>query len=296
MSFSSEVIDELMGLELAKTCCRKAMLFGLFFGAASEGAKTVSTEFKKPEIAEGAAEILKKQFSAEAELSELTRAGRHFYSVKVNSKALSNFLTGVDSVDGEASLSQLVGFRCDCCARAFVRGVFIALGTINDPKKSYHLEFVLRSSLRAEKLAELLEGEIVAPKLVTRGEKTGVYYKRNMQIADILYYLDAMKSGFSFSDVCIEHDIRNKENRATNCNTRNISRSIEVAQKQVEAITELEEKGKLRLFDDNLQYTAKMRLANPWATLSELAAAHEPPIAKSTLNRRLVKLLEKANK
>lgn len=296
MSFSSEVVEELIGLELSKTCCRKAMLFGLFMGASLEGVKTVTAEFRNAEIAEIAVEILKKQFSAEAELSAVSRAGRRFYSIKVNSKALSSFLQSIDSAQETRGLSEIVGFRCDACSKAFVRGVFIALGTINDPKKSYHLEFVLKSEERAKKLAALLENEIVAPKLVKRGEKTGVYYKRNMQIADLLYYLLATKSGFAFSDVCIEHDIRNKENRATNCNTRNISRSIEVAQKQIEAISALEKSGKLRLLDEELRYTARMRVENPWATLTELAAVHEPPIAKSTLNRRLVKLLEKANK
>lgn len=294
MSFSSEVVDELMGLELSKTCCRKAMLFGLFFGASFEEPKTVRAEFRNGEIATKAAEILKKQFSADAEIEAICRAGRRFYLLKVSSKALSNFLHSLD--EGEISLNELVGFRCEACTKAFVRGAFAAVGTINDPKKSYHLEFVLKNEARAQKLASLLEEVVALPKTVKRGDRVGVYYKRNMQIADLLYYLDAMKSGFSFSNVCIEHDIRNKENRATNCNTRNISRSIEVAQKQVDAIMYLEKSGKLRLLDEELQYTARMRLDNAWATLNELAAAHEPPITKSTLNRRLIKLLEKAKK
>ena len=271
------------------------MLFGLFFGASLEPPKTVSAEFRNADIASCAVEILKKQFFSEAESYPASRAGRRFYSVRANSKALAVFLQRIDSAEEGAEISELVGFRCKSCSVAFLRGVFIALGTINDPQKSYHLEFVLRGEARAQKLSAFLESEIVAPRTVRRGERVGVYYKRNMQIDDVLYYLDAKQTAFAFSNACIEHDIRNNENRATNCNTRNISRSIEAAQKQVDAITSLLERGKLRLLDEELQYTAKMRMENPWASLGELAEAHVPPITKSTLNRRLTKLLEKAN-
>ena len=296
MSFATEVIDELMALERSKTCCRKAMLFGLFFGASLEDGRTVRAEFRNEEIAAVAAEILSRQFSADASVECVSRAGRRFYSVSASSKAIASFLQSSDNETLEKELDELVGFRCNFCSHAFIRGAFIALGTINDPQKSYHLEFGLHSEERAKKLAALLEKESAPPKIVKRKEKTGVYYKRNMQIVDLLYYLDAKKSAFAFSDVCIEHDIRNKENRATNCNTRNISRSIEVAQRQVEAIAYLEKSGKLRLLEDELQYTAQMRVENAWATLNELAAAHIPPITKSTLNRRLTKIMELAKK
>ena len=296
MSFASEVIDELMGIELPKTCCRKAMLFGLFLGAAFVDDRTLRAEFRNQDIAERACEILSRQFSTQAKIDSFTHAGRRMYSVEARTKAVASFLRSIEDEGEQGPLSTLVGFRCQSCAHSFLRGAFIALGTINDPQKSYHLEFVLHSESRAKRLAAHLEQEIAPPKTVKRGEKTGVYYKRNMVIADLLYYLDGMKSGFAFADVCIEHDIRNNENRATNCTTRNISRSIEVAQKQIDAIELLERTGKLRLLEPELIYTARLRVDNAWATLSELAAAHVPPITKSTLNRRLTKILDKAEK
>lgn len=292
MSFTTDVIGELMELELHKTCCRKAMLFGLFYGASLEENKKIRAEFKSREIAEMAATILARQFSAAPTVEETARAGRRLFSVSAATKAITLFLQSVEESEEEKMLFQLVGFRCAECAHAFLRGVFIAVGTVNDPKKSYHLEFVLPNEKRVARLAAFLEKELAPPKTVKRGDKIGLYYKKNMLIADLLYFLGAMKSGFDFSDMCIEHDIRNRENRATNCVARNISRAVDASRKHIEAIDRLEHSGKLMKLSEELRYTAELRRENPSASLSELALMHEPPISKSGLNRRLTKILE----
>lgn len=292
MSFTTDVINELMTADIGKTCCRKAMIFGLFFGAEISEGRTVRAIFRDIDVAEKAAEILKKQFSATPELCEKSVAGRQVYSVSARTKAITLFLESVEQSGEQDTLASLVGFRCDECAHAFLRGVFIAGGTVNDPQKSYHLEIFAKSSARAARLTQFLEGEGFEPKRVTRGERIGLYYKKNMMIADMLYYLGAMKSGFDFSDMCIEHDIRNRENRATNCVARNISRAVETSMKHIEAIARLEKSGKIHRLPEELRYTARLRCENPAASLSELAMLHEPPISKSGLNRRLTRILE----
>ena len=292
MSFTDNVIEELMEVGLAKTCCRKAMLCGLFFAATVEDGRRVRAEFRSRAVAELACEILQRQFSAQPEIIESARAGRRIYTVTATSKAVSAFLGSVDNNTPERRLFELVGFRCAECVYAFARGVFIATGSVNDPKKSYHLEIALPNEARAESLAALFTKDVAPPKTVKRGDRVGVYYKKNMMIADLLYYLGAVKSGFELSDTYIEHDIRNGENRATNCVARNISRAVETSMKHIEAIEELERTGKLLKLSEELRYTAALRRENPASSLSELAMLHEPPISKSGLNRRLTKILE----
>lgn len=292
MSFTTNVIDELLTAEVGKTCCRKALLYGLFYGAEIGEGRQVRVELKSEELATRAAETLKKQFSATPDITQSARAGRKIYAVNATTKAISTFLQSVEQSSEGDRLFDLVGFRCAECAHAFLRGVFMAAGTVNDPQKSYHLEIILPTETRAQRLSELLEKEISAPKLVSRGGKIGLYYKKNMVIADILYYLGAMRSGFELSDMCIEHDIRNRENRATNCVARNISRAVDASRRHIEAIERLEKSGGLLKLPEELRYTAQLRRENPSASLAELAMMHEPPISKSGLNRRLTRILE----
>ena len=292
MSFTDDVISELMHLESQKTCCRKAMLFGMLFGGEKIGDREVRTLFRRRDIGEYAAYVLKKQFSAEPRLEEISRAGRRLTSVSASTKAIAAFLEGMDRSDGK-SLGELVGFRCPDCTQAFLRGVFISTATISDPKKSYHLEFSVAVQRRADLLAELLETEIGRAGRIARNGKYGVYYKRNALIGDLLYYLGAMKVGFEFSDDYIAHNIRNIVNRSTNCESGNLARTVDAAVKQIEAINTLAEQGILETLGEDVCYTARMRIENPETSMAELAAAHVPPISKSMLNRRLTKIIKR---
>ena len=296
MSFTLEVISELLETEAAKTCCRKAMLFGLFYSAKlSEDKKNhVSAEFKNEEAALFAAKILQRQFAAQTEPIPTVRAGRKLYRIEVVSKPLSAFICALDR-DADQSLHQLVGYRCAECAHSFIRGAFIAAGTINDPKKSYHLEFSMPNNFRAQKLAAALKDAVAPPKMTSRVQKTGVYYKSNESIFDLLNYMGAGQSRFLITNTFIERDIRNAENRATNCVASNISKSVDAAMKQIEAIRILTESGKILSLPEELRYTAELRVENPSASLFELSYLHEPPISKSGLNRRLTRILEEAD-
>ncbi len=285
-----------MESEPHRTCCRKAMLYGLFINAKAED-RNVCAEFKVREVAERVLLILSKQFSAEGVLLEYKRAGREFFSVSVKSKALSSFLQELDSAPEGTLMFSLVNFKCAECAGAFLSGAFMACGTLNDPHCGYHLEFSFSAEhrRRAELFGLFLSGlNVGEPKTVDRKTKIGVYYKKNLAITDLLYLMGATRSNFDMANICIEKDISNRENRATNCVAQNISRSVVASLKQIEAIERLERSGRLEGLGKDICYTAELRVENPSASLSELALMHEPPISKSGLNRRLTRILEEA--
>jgi len=236
--------------------------------------------------------ILKAQFSLDTEIKETSRAGRRFFAISAKSKAISNFIDEIDAESNSKAMSQIVGFRCPECSGAFLRGVFISSGTVSDPNKGYHLEFSVKQPSRAKLLFDFLESEELAPKVINRGGKQGLYYKSSSAILEVIYYMGGVKSSFEIPNAGLVRDLRNAENRATNCVTTNISRSVDASRKQIEAIERLRDSGMLVKLSEDLRYTAELRLSNPSSPLSELALMHEPPISKSGLNRRITKLIE----
>ena len=294
MSFTDEIKKEAIAVQNKKTCCRKAFSLGLFLGSRSEeGQKSLISVFSSEDTAKCAEELLLKIFHVKAETFRKNVAGRISYCVRYFSPAVSDLLRAIDGGDGRP-LHAMAGFRCENCVHAFLRGAFVACGSVTDPQKSYHAELVFPTLQRAEVIAELLLHRSGPVKQVKRGERFGIYYKSNDAIADMLYYIGCTKMGIYTSDAWIKRDIRNGENRATNCIAGNISKSVGAAQKQICAIERLIETGCIEKLSEELRYTARLRMEYDSATMSELAMLHIPPITKSGLNGRLRRIVEAA--
>ena len=293
MSFTTDVCEELVTLNVAKNCCKKALLCGLFFGAEALDELCVKATFKSAHSAEYAAFLLESRYSAPSEIEETVRAGRVYYTVSAECPSICKMLRTIDSDDTREPW-ELLGFKCGSCRASFLRGAFIALATLSDPKKSYYLEFSLQKKERVDRLARMLEVTVGAPKRVARGKNIGLYYKSNGDISRIVYCIGGTKASFDVANTWVERDIRNNENRATNCVARNISRAVDASQKHINAIEALKASGRFESLSEELKLTAALRVEYDSASLSELAMMHEPPISKSGLNRRLSKILEAA--
>lgn len=293
MSFSIDIINELASQEYEKTCCKKALLCGIFFSGERLSKKESSVDLKSAESAERASGILKKQFSAEPAILECVRAGRRVFRVTVESRAVSLYLERIDrDITGDGDdIRNLVGFRCPDCERAFLAGVFISSGTASDPSRRYSLEFVAKSENRASRLSQMLCSRDAAPSCVDRRGRIGLYYRGNEAISDMLSYIGATKASFAVINAYMTHAIKNDENRATNCVLKNIERSVSSTRRHIEAIELLKSSGKYESLEPELKYTAELRLSYDSATLSELAAMHEPSISKSGLNKRLERII-----
>lgn len=297
MSFTLDIINELTEREPEKSCCKKSFLLGLFFGAEKISKTEVRAEFKTEQSAEIAVSILKKQFSADPTVEPIVRAGRRMLWVSVNSKVISTYLERID-LDENISfeeLSKIVGFSKHIeCKNHFLAGVFVSSGTATDPEKRYSLEFGIKSSVRSSWLSAFLSEETGEPTYIERDTRIGLYYKGNENICDVLAYMGANTAYMFAFEVYARHQIKNRENRATNCVLKNIQKSVDATRKQIEAIEHLQASGRFALLSEDLKYTAKLRCEYDSATLSELATLHEPIISKSGLNRRLEKILSLA--
>lgn len=181
-----------------------------------------------------------------------------------------------------------------CCRGAFLRGCFFAGGSAIDPLKRYHLELTT-SHLQASRELEVLLRECgYPPKNIARNSSFVTYFKQSDQIEDFLTFIGAPVASMQVMSAKMEKDLRNSVNRRLNCDTANLDKAVEAAQKQAETIRKLQTAGKLDQLPDKLRQTAELRLENPELPLSELALILNPPVTKSCLNHRLRKLMELA--
>lgn len=292
MSFSDDVKGELLAVPVRMNCCRKALLFGLLYNSRHVEGTHLCATFAMRESASLAATLLGEV--AKPEISEKGASGRRSYILNFSSKAFASFAMRIGGGEGIADTAK---FRCEECRAAFLRGVLISLVTVNDPHKSYHLEIPLAkyNADRLSALEDFFSESGFEPKVVERENKVALYFKSNMQIADILSFAGAMRASFEVTNRYIERDIRNNENRATNLVTTNISKAVNAARRQVLAINKLVDAGRLDMLPAELRETAMLRLENEDVSLSELALLHEPPISKSGLNNRIKRILDEAD-
>lgn len=296
MSFSSQVKDELNSLQIKGNCCKKAYIFGALLSAENrEGIITV--KISSPSTVEQLCLFLKSIYKIEPAKKEIKRGCFSATELSFKNTKISDFLSFTDEFSGsDEDIDALNGyFSCDNCKKIFARAAFCASGSVSDPKKTYTLEIHSQNDTRTWLIHSVLE-EIVseAPGITSRNGKYSVFYKNNSAIEDILSVIGANKTLFEFLDSYVEKDLRNYENRATNCVTRNIAKSVSAAGAQVLAIEALIATGNIDELSEEIKHTAALRLANPSLTLSELVEIHTPPITKSGLNHRLSKIIELA--
>lgn len=296
MSFSSQVKDELNSLPIKGNCCKKAYILGSLASAeAVEGIITV--RFTESSSAELFRTLLKTIYKIEPEIKEIKRGCFSATEMKFRSVKLADFLSFADEFSGsDEDIERLDSqFTCENCKKVFARAAFCSSGSVTDPKKSYTLEIHTKNDTRVWLIHSVLE-EIVseAPGITARSGKYSIFYKNNSAIEDMLTVIGASKTLFEFLDSYVEKDLRNYENRATNCVTKNIARSVSASATQVLAIEALIATGFFEELSDDIKMTAALRLANPSLTLSELAEIHTPPISKSGLNHRISKIMELA--
>jgi len=182
-----------------------------------------------------------------------------------------------------------------CCKRAFIRGAFLASGSISDPEKGYHFEIVCSDEQKAEQLRELIRSFEIDAKIVMRKKSYVVYVKEGAQIVDMLAVMEANVALMNLENIRIVKEMRNTVNRKVNCETANINKTVNAAVKQTEDIRLIQEKMGFHNLNEGLAEIAELRLQYPEATLKELGMMLNPQVGKSGVNHRLRKLSQIAD-
>ena len=175
---------------------------------------------------------------------------------------------------------------------AFLRGAFLAGGSVTDPKKRYHLELTTTHYYVHRELQALLPELGLRPKETTRKANYVTYFKQSEAIADVLTTIGAPLAAMEVMNAKVEKNLMNGVNRLLNCDVANVEKAVRAAQSQIEAIRRLEGRGELEKLPAKLRETAELRVANPELSLAQLAELCVPPVSKSCLNHRLRKLVE----
>ena len=287
MSFAEMAREELAELPIKRPCCRHALTAGLLLGAREEN-KLITVRYSSEIVATLASAMIHAQYNCVPESEMTGKCGHRYYDLTFRSPACRKYLHQLREGGGGPH------FSCDECHAVFLRGAFLACGTLSDPHRSFHFEFLIPDAEVADTLADFLGDAGYPPRRTVRAGNVGLYYKNGGTVEELVGLMGSQHAVFEIINSRIEREIRNNENRATNCVTKNIEKSISASARQIEAIGKLIERGRLGQLSEALQTTAMTRYRNPDATLDELVMLHDPPISKSGLNHRLKKLLEEA--
>ena len=202
--------------------------------------------------------------------------------------------TGIfKEVDGGITLDYRIDEKMvetDDEKRAYIRGAFLGGGSVTNPEKNYHLEFVTHSEEYAQDLCELINSCGLNSKVIQRKNSFIVYIKEGEQIVDILNIMGAHSCLLELENIRIMKEIRNNVNRLVNCETANLSKTVNAAVRQVESIKFIQSKIGLKRLPQNLREIAELRLEYPDESLKELGEMLDPPVVKSGVNHRLRKI------
>ena len=268
MSFSSDVKEELARQYSKSRHCQIAELSAMIMqeGRISMDSLALSFETENPILIEKYAILMKRAFDIDI------------------SKAL-------DSQSCKKIIEAIQGLYLEktCCKRAFIRGAFMASGSMTDPNKGYHFEIVCRTPEQASRLQELMREFETEPKIIERKNYV-VYLKEGSQIVDMLNVMEAYVSLMNLENVRILKEMRNSVNRKVNCETANISKTVNAAVKQIADIELIRDTDGLDSLPMPLREMAMVRLEYPEAPLKDLGKYMDPPVGKSGINHRLRKL------
>lgn len=242
--------------------------------------------------------LLEKVFGIKGEISvRINKAKKTLiYTILVKNNLAAEVLVGIKFLNKDGNIrddyslvSNLI-VQNTCCKKAFIRGAFLAAGSLGDPEKGYHFEIVAGSEEQAEELIEIFSELGIRSKFVRRKNHYPVYFKESDVISEFLGLTEAHISLMKFENIRIYKDVKNKVNRKVNCETANIKKTASAAAKQLDDIYYLKNINKLDKLPDGLRELAKLRMEYPDATLKELGVLLSEPLGKSGVNHRLNKI------
>ena len=285
MSFSAEVKDELARHISPARHCQIAELSAIMhfcgqYGQDRDGNLTLGFQTENEALVRKGFTLLKKTYNINT-------------GIVGKGEKCRDLLSKFGNLE---SVTDPVLLKNACCRRAFLRGAFLCCGSISDPAKGYHMEFVCDREEQAEQLKQVMAQFDVEAKTVLRKRYFVVYLKEGAGIVELLNVMEAHISLMNLENLRIIKEMRNSINRRVNCEAANITKTIKASTRQVEDILYIKQHYGFSKLPDNLREMAEVRLEYPDAALKELGEYLDPPVGKSGVNHRLRKLSELADK
>ena len=293
MSFSSNVKAELCRQPLSLKSCAVAEAYGVLLYCNTFSASAVRIVTESADFAARLPRLFKKAFGFGFDVEpDANASGKRLFAID-DAEKIAHIFQAFDGSTASVTLHVNFGILEEESERiAFLRGAFLAGGSVTDPTKRYHLELITSHYKVSRETCALLLEVGFSPKELSRSGSGILYFKQSDYIEDFLTAIGAPVCAMGVMEARVEKYLRNGVNRRVNCETANLTKVVDASMDQLAAIRRLEERGVLQTLPEKLRQTARLRQENPEATLSELAAMPDPPVSKSAMNHRMRKLIE----
>lgn len=294
-SFSSAAKAEICKELPQSSCCALAECFGILLFCNSFQDDCIKIITESQDFGRLLPKLFRKAFGVTFDqLPEEQTQGKLTYLITDREKIRTVMEAFGFTPGGTLSLHiNLAVVEEDCCKGAFLRGAFLAGGSVTHPAKAYHLEFTTTHQSVARECYMLLHETMgFYPKTASRAGTQVLYLKQSDLISDFLTFLGAPVAAMGIMEAKLEKELNNKVNRRCNCDDANISKVVNAAQAQLSAIRLLRERGELEKLPEKLRQAAEAREANPESNLAELASMMDPPITKPAMNHRLCRIVQ----
>ena len=293
MSFSGDVKTELCRASLDRPCCARAEAYGALLYGNTFTAREVRLMTENESFAGRLPLLLDRAF--DLKFDRLPGEGERKYIFQLTGEEKIHRIIDAFGFDSRQSPVLHINFGLleeECCRAAFLRGAFLAGGSVTEPAKRYHLELATSHAQASRELLALLADMGRQPGQTIRNGSQVTYFKSSDQIEELLTLMGAPVSAMALMNARAEKELRNGVNRRVNCEAANLDKAVDAAQEQLEAIRRLYRLDRVESLPAALKETIVLRETYPELTLSQLAEEFEPPITKSCLNHRLRKLVE----
>ncbi len=320
MSFASDAKNEVVNILCENECCKLAQLSAIIHSAGEfvigngEYFIQIKTDIQK--IYDIVNDTLSRLYGEYAEITldedvNINKSVRYLISIPASVSKQLMFDCGLARINSEGVFELVQGIdehiiESDCCAKAYIKGVFITSMTANIVINSdmmdqsrvfsgYHIEFVLNNEIFADDFSSLLFSQGISSKKNKRKNVIVLYIKESEQVSDLLASVGAFKSVLKLQNEVTLREVRNLVNRQNNCINANITKTVNASVRQLEAIQKIERTIGIETLPDSLQELCLVRLANPEETLESLTKLVSTPITKSGINHKFRKLIKIAD-
>ena len=307
MSFTSKVKTELADRISNAKHCRVAEIAALISMCGNVSIDendnyTVYIQTDTEVTAKKFRELLWKSFHIDTDVEEKDKQLSHskktyIVEIKNNADALevlkaTKIMNSQSEIEEQMNINKNEIIKKDCCKRAYLRGAFLAAGSISDPEKSYHFEIKCTNENKANQIVDILKSFDVDAKTLSRKNKFIVYLKDSEKVVDALNIMEAPIALLEVETIKIDKQMSNKINRQMNCDQANINKTVNASRRMIEDINYIEEEVGLSYLPEKLQQIARIRVENPDASLQDIGDMMVPSLGKSGVNHRLRKISE----
>lgn len=293
-TFSYNTKVELCKSPCERECCAKAECYGMLLFGNTFNMREIRIITAMPQLGSRIVSLFLRAFGTSFDIMpDEEEQGKQAYVINQTGKLNRIFETYGFSKDTMlAHYVNLGVLEEDCCRAAFVRGVFLTGGAVTSPEKSYHLELVTAHYNVSKQTYALLLDMGFSPKEAARSGHYIIYFKQSSSIEDFLTLVGAPIHAMEMMSTKIEKDMRNSVNRKVNCDTANVTKTVDASYEQISAIETIKSAGMFEALSGKLKQAAELRVDNPELSIQELAEISTPPVTKSCMNHRMRKLAQ----